>query len=81
MSRAFLLSGDDVIYKGRIMLIGAVIMLAGCLLVIKNEVLASFFEIEHRGVFSQFANSAARQNIAVVGCLLFCAGMAAFVFL
>jgi hypothetical protein len=63
------------------MLIGALLMFAGCLLLIKNRELAGVFDVETRGVFSEFARSAARQNIAVVGVTFFAVGFGMFLFL
>jgi hypothetical protein len=63
------------------MLIGSIFMLIGCLLVIRNREIAMYTGTTQRGLYSQFSTSAARQNIAVIGALLFGAGLAAFVFL
>ena len=56
-------------------------MLIGCLLVVKNREIAVYTGVAQRGYYSQFSTSAARQNIAIVGALLFGAGFAAFLFL
>ena len=56
-------------------------MLVGCLLVIRNREIAAYTSTTQRGFYSHFSTSAARQNIAVVGALLFGAGLAAFIFL
>jgi hypothetical protein len=63
------------------MLIGSILMLIGCLLAIRNREIAMYTGTTQRGHYSQFSTSAARQNIAIVGVLLFGAGLAAFVFL
>jgi len=63
------------------MIIGAILMLIGVLLVIRNREIAVFTGTTQRGYYSQFSTSAARQNIAIVGALLFGAGFAAFLFL
>ena len=63
------------------MLIGSIFMLIGCLLVIRNREIAVYTGTAQRGLYSHFSTSAARQNIAVVGALLFGAGLAAFFFL
>lgn len=56
-------------------------MLIGCLLAIRNREIAMYTGTTQSGHYSQFSTSAARQNIAIVGVLLFGAGLAAFVFL
>jgi hypothetical protein len=56
-------------------------MLLGCLLVIRNKEVAVYTGTVQRGFYSQFSTSAARQNIAIVGALLFAAGLAAFILL
>jgi hypothetical protein len=63
------------------MIIGSIFMLVGCLLVIRNKEIATYTGTTQRSFYSQFSTSAARQNIAVVGALLFGAGLAAFIFL
>lgn len=68
-------------YRLIFMLIGCILMLCGCLLVIRNREIAVYTGTAQRGFYSQFSTSAARQNIAIVGALLFGAGLAAFLFL
>jgi hypothetical protein len=69
------------VFQVVIMLIGCILMLFGCLLVIRNREIAVYTGTAQRGYHSQFSTSAARQNIAIVGALLFGAGLAAFIFL
>jgi len=63
------------------MILGSIFMLIGCVLVIRNKDIAVYTGTSERGYYSQFSTSAARQNIAIVGALLFGAGFAAFLFL
>jgi hypothetical protein len=63
------------------MIIGSIFMLVGCLLVIRNREIAVYTGTTQRSFYTHFSTSAARQNIAVVGALLFGAGLAAFIFL
>jgi len=59
------------------MLLGAILMLIGCLLAIRNREVAIYIHVADR--FSDLSTSAARQNIAIIGALLFGAGIAAFI--
>jgi len=63
------------------MLLGAILMLVGCLLVIRNREVAIFLHAEHRRSFTELSSSAARQNIAIIGVLVFGAGIGAFALL
>ena len=63
------------------MILGSIFMLIGCVLVIRNEDIAIYTGSSQKGFYSQFSTSAARQNIAIVGAVLFGAGFAAFLFL
>jgi hypothetical protein len=63
------------------MILGSILMLIGCLLVVRNREVAVYTGTSKRGYYSQFSTSAARQNIAIVGALIFGAGLVAFVFL
>ena len=63
------------------MLLGAILMLVGCLLVIRNKDIAVLMHVEHRAHFSELSTSAARQNIAIIGALVFGAGIGAFALL
>jgi len=63
------------------MLLGAILMLVGCLLVIRNKDVAVLMHVEHRGHFSELSTSSARQNIAIIGALVFGAGVGAFALL
>jgi len=63
------------------MLLGAILMLVGCLLVIRNKDVAVWMHAEHRAHFSELSTSAARQNIAIIGALVFSAGIGAFALL
>lgn len=56
-------------------------MLVGCLLVIRNKDVAVLMHVEHRAHFSELSTSAARQNIAIIGALVFGAGIGAFALL
>jgi len=56
-------------------------MLVGCLLVIRNKDIAVLMHVEHRGHFSELSTSSARQNIAIIGTLVFGAGIGAFALL
>ena len=56
-------------------------MLVGCLLVIRNKDIAILMHVEQRAHFSELSTSAARQNIAIIGALVFGAGIAAFALL
>lgn len=56
-------------------------MLVGCLLVIRNKDVAVWMHAEHRAHFSELSTSAARQNIAIIGALVFGAGIGAFALL
>ena len=60
---------------------GAILMLCGCLLVIRNREAALLFDRGDRRGYTLFSTSAARQNIAIIGALLFGAGVAAFIFM
>lgn len=63
------------------MILGSALMLIGCLLVIRNKEIAVYTgTTTQKGFYSHFSTSAARQNIAIVGALLFGAGFAAFLF-
>ena len=63
------------------MLLGAILMFVGCLLVIRNKDIAVLMHVEHRAHFSELSTSAARQNIAIIGALVFGAGIGAFALL
>jgi hypothetical protein len=60
------------------MLLGAVLMVVGCLLVIRNKDVAILIGTDQRGFYSEFGRSVARQNIAIIGSLVFGAGIAMF---
>jgi hypothetical protein len=63
------------------MLFGAVLMVIGCLLVIRNKDIAVIIGTDQRGFYTEFARSVSRQNIAIVGTLVFGAGIALFALL
>lgn len=63
------------------MIIGVLLIIAGCMLVIENKRLAVYSGSGHRFDHSDFYTSTARQNIAIVGCMLVAAGLGAFLFL
>jgi hypothetical protein len=63
------------------MILGSILMLIGCLLVIQNRQIAAYTGGAPRSFYSEFTTSAARQNIAIVGALVFGAGFAAFLLL
>ena len=56
-------------------------MFVGCLLVIRNKDIAVLMHAESRAHFSELSTSAARQNIAIIGALVFGAGIGAFALL
>ena len=63
------------------MILGVLLMLAGCLLVIENKRIALYTGNGHRYDYFDFSSSAARQNVAIIGGLLFVAGFGGFLFL
>ena len=63
------------------MIVGLLLMLLGCLLVIENKWLADHIGRDYRHSFTEFSTSVTRQNIAIIGGVLFITGFGAFVFL
>ncbi len=63
------------------MLLGTVLMLIGIVLVSTNKKVAVMTGTTRQPHFNGFWDSAARQNIAIIGFLLAIAGFSAFLFL
>jgi hypothetical protein len=63
------------------MLLGAVLMVVGCLLVVRNKDIAVLIGTDQRGFYTEFGHSVARQNIAIIGSLAFGGGIAMFALL
>jgi len=60
------------------MIFGVILIVAGCLLVLRNNDVAVFFGEDPHRHFERITSSAARLNIAIIGAITVVAGVATF---